>query len=262
LTAIRYSDILNVLDGRYQLSKSLIRLIIAYFLHFVNTFQPLFHYFFETCQQHFIRTHRLCTIKLVLNNKKNITMSTKKHYVDNAKFLAAIIEHKRKCEEATRLGKEPPRLSNYIGHCIMQIAEGVARRPNFANYTYRDEMIGDAIENCIKYFNSFNPEKYDNPFAYFSQNCTYTFIRRLKEEKKQANLRSEIIKNTGIMHQFADLQSHDDNTGFEHEMQQYLKNFIKEEPVPDEGFDTPAPVKHIKGGGKKSPLDDFFEEEV
>jgi hypothetical protein len=189
-------------------------------------------------------------------------MSKANHYVDNAKFLAAIVEHRRKCDEAAAAGKEPPRLNNYIGRCIMQIAEGVARRPNFSGYTYRDEMIGDAVENCIKYFNSFDPNKSKNPFAYFSQTCFYTCIRRLKVEKAESNLRSEIIKNTGIMHQFAELQSHDDNTGYEHEMQQYLKNFIKEEHVEPEEVDAPAPVKHTKcaKGDAKSPLDDFFEE--
>jgi hypothetical protein len=52
------------------------------------------------------------------------------------------------------------------------------------NYSYRDEMISDAIENCFMYFDNFNPEKSENPFAYFTQISYYAFQRRKNKEKK------------------------------------------------------------------------------
>jgi DNA-directed RNA polymerase specialized sigma24 family protein len=89
-------------------------------------------------------------------------------------------------------------MSNYIGECIYKIATRLSTRPNFINYTYRDEMICDAIENCIQYIRNFNREKSDNAFAYVTQICYYAFLRRIQKEKKQVFVKQEILKETGL----------------------------------------------------------------
>ena len=91
------------------------------------------------------------------------------HYVDNKKFLEAMKDWKEECREAEEIGEEKPRVSNYIGECFLKIANGLSFRPNFINYTYKQEMISDGIENCLQYLHNFNPEKSNNPFAYFTQ---------------------------------------------------------------------------------------------
>ena len=63
------------------------------------------------------------------------------HYVDNAKFLQAMKDWKEQCKDAEEAGDEPPRISDYIGECFLKIANGLSFRPNFINYTYRQEMI-------------------------------------------------------------------------------------------------------------------------
>ena len=93
----------------------------------------------------------------------------KQHYVDNQKFLAAIVEYKRRVDVAKEKGLEKPRVNDYIGGCFLKIANHLSFRPNFINYMYKDDMICDGIENCIQYIDNFNPEKSKNPFAYFTQ---------------------------------------------------------------------------------------------
>jgi len=120
------------------------------------------------------------------------------HYVDNKKFLQAMKEWKDRCKEAEELGDPQPPVSNYIGECFLKIANHLSYRPNFINYTYREEMISDGIENCLQYCSNFNPDKSNNPFAYFTQIIYYAFIRRIQKEKKQQHIKHKIIENMNV----------------------------------------------------------------
>ena len=125
------------------------------------------------------------------------------HYVNNAEFLEAMKEWKGKCKEAEELGDPQPPVSNYIGECFLKIANHLSYRPNFINYTYREEMISDGIENCLQYCSNFNPEKSKNPFAYFTQIIYYAFLRRIQKEKKQLEIKGKILERSGydeVMH--------------------------------------------------------------
>ena len=106
------------------------------------------------------------------------------HYVDNKKFYSEMIRYKALCDEAEKQGQQRPRAPNYIGDCIMKIAYKLSNRPNFINYPHKEEMIGDGIENCIMYLTNFNPEKSNNPFAYFTQIVYFAYLRRIEKEKK------------------------------------------------------------------------------
>ena len=120
--------------------------------------------------------------------------STAAHYVDNKVFLQAMKEWKEKCDEAEQMGEEKPRVSNYIGECFLKIAYGLSHKPNFMNYTFKDDMVSDGIENCLQYIHNFNPEKSNNPFAYFTQIIYYAFIRRIQREKKQTHVKHKLIE--------------------------------------------------------------------
>ena len=117
------------------------------------------------------------------------------HYVNNKEFTAAVAEHNAAVVLAEEEGRTPPQMSNYIGECIYKIATRLSTRPNFINYTYRDEMICDAIENCIQYIKNFNVEKSNNAFAYITQICYYAFLRRIQKEKKQVFIKQQIISD-------------------------------------------------------------------
>ena len=116
------------------------------------------------------------------------------HYVDNKKLLQAMIEWKELCVLEEKEGKVQPPVTNYIGECFLKIATHLSYRPNFINYTYRDEMISDGIENCLQYVANFNAEQSKNPFAYFTQIIYYAFIRRIQKEKKQTHVKNKMIE--------------------------------------------------------------------
>ena len=151
----------------------------------------------------------------------------KPHYVDNKKFLEAMIEHRDKCEKAEKRGRKKPEVTNYIGECFLKIANHLSYRPNFINYTFRDDMISDGIENCLQYMNNFNPEKSKNPFAYFTQIIYYAFIRRIQKEKKQIQIKSKLIANAGVENMMDQLQG--DDTQYQSQLLDFLQRNLKEE---------------------------------
>ena len=120
------------------------------------------------------------------------------HYVNNADFLAAIKEYKKQVLDADAAGLEKPQVSNYIGECILKIANHLSYKPNFINYSYKDDMILDGIENCIQYIDNFDPDKSSNPFAYFTQIIFYAFLRRIAKEKKQQDIKFRWIEKAGV----------------------------------------------------------------
>jgi len=148
----------------------------------------------------------------------------KPHYVNNKEFLQAMIEWKADVREAEANDEPKPQVPNYIGECFLKIANHLSYRPNFINYTYREEMISDGIENCLNYINNFDPEKSKNPFAYFTQIIYFAFIRRITKEKKQSQIKDKILKTSNIEDLVA-TQDHDDDTQFQQQFLEYLEQY-------------------------------------
>lgn len=109
----------------------------------------------------------------------------RRNYVNNKDFLNALIEYFAACDLAEKAGQEKPEIPRYIAECIFEMSRRMSTKSNFSGYSFKDDMIMDGVENCIKYLHTFNPEKTDNPFAYFSTAIWNAFIRRIKKEKKQ-----------------------------------------------------------------------------
>ena len=118
----------------------------------------------------------------------------KGHYVNNAELYQHMVAYCEARDKALAEGKEKPPVDNFIGEAIMKIATHLSFRPNFIGYSYRQDMIGDAIDNCLTYIDSFDPKKSKNPFSYLTQVCWCAFVRRLKIEK-----RNSIIKGRYMM---------------------------------------------------------------
>jgi len=137
----------------------------------------------------------------------------KRHYVNNAEFLQALIAYKAKIKENEEKGLSPPRVPNYIGECLYNIANRLSLKGNFVNYSYREEMISDGIENCLIYLNNFNPEKSDNPFAYFTQIIYFAFLRRIQKERKQLYVKHKVLERE-VMHSGLIEQQTDDIASF------------------------------------------------
>ena len=116
------------------------------------------------------------------------------HYVDNKKFFQEMTDWKKRVRDAEESDDPTPQVTEYIGECFLLIAERLATRPNFVNYPYKDEMIGDAIENCLIAANNFDPDKSSNPFAYFTQITYFAFLRRIQREKKQDTIKYKMME--------------------------------------------------------------------
>ena len=155
----------------------------------------------------------------------------KPHYVNNKEFLAAMVEFKQMVADAEAAGEPKPRVPNYIGECFLKIANHLSYRPNFINYTYKEEMISDGIENCLQYINNFNPEKSNNPFAYFTQIIYFAFIRRITKEKKQSKIKDKLLKSSNIEEMIV-VQDHDVAALYQSQYNEFLEKYsFSDDPV-------------------------------
>ena len=170
----------------------------------------------------------------------------KQHYVDNKLFFAEMEKWKSEIDGSDEVDDLPPMVTEYMGECFYKIATHLSYRPNFINYTYREEMIGDGIENCIRYAKNFNPEKSKNPFAYFTQIIYYAFIRRITKEKKQTAIKQKIIDNTST--KTYDIMEGDDDV-YENTYMEFLRDNLEEKDIP-----KPKRKKSKKG------IEHFIEE--
>ena len=168
----------------------------------------------------------------------------KEHYVNNKEFLAAMVEYTKNVNRAKRKKEPKPPVTDYIGSCFLKIANHLSYRPNFINYTFRDDMISDGIENCLQYLDNFNPRKSNNPFAYFTQIIYYAFIRRIQKEKKQVTIKNRLITESN--YDDMTLQPGEDRE-FKNQFTEFLqKNMVQEEPTKKEKHKTEAKKKSKK----------------
>jgi hypothetical protein len=172
-----------------------------------------------------------------------------KHYINNADFLAALVEYRKSCDEAKKNDKEDPRIPNYIGECFLKIAEHLSRKPNFISYSFRDEMIADGIENCLMYFRNFDPTKSSNPFAYFTQIIYFAFLRRIMKEKKQLYVKYKATEQFGILDEY---EMYEDSDG-------HMKQFQMYDNISEFIFNFEE-SKRKKKEGKVKGLEKFIED--
>ncbi len=117
-----------------------------------------------------------------------------KEYVNNQELLQALVNYKQSVAEAKNTGLPKPRVPEYIGDCILKITENIAKRPNFSGYTFREDMIGDAVENCLLYLHNFNEEASQNAFGYFSKIIWYAFLRRIEKESTETYVKFKSLE--------------------------------------------------------------------
>ena len=125
------------------------------------------------------------------------------HYVNNKEFSQAVVEYCKIVEEAKANKTTLPIVPNYIATCFLRISEGLSHKSNFIRYTYREEMVMDAVENCLRAIENYNIEAatrtgLPNAFAYFTQISWYAFLRRIAKEKKQQEIKLRYLSQSGI----------------------------------------------------------------
>lgn len=156
-------------------------------------------------------------------------------YINNDDFYKAMCEYKIACIQADEYASlnstkpEYPKIPEYIGKCVFLIANKLSNAPSFFSYTYKDEMISDAYEDCILRIRSFDhTAEYKNPFAYFTQICYFAFLRRIKKEKREQLIKSEIIKNSSTLDDIAGqcLAGDNDETQFVNTYLKFLQDSV------------------------------------
>jgi len=152
-------------------------------------------------------------------------MAKKRNYVNNKDLLQALIDYREAVKEAENSGDPTPQVPEYVGKCILLIATRLATKPNFSGYSYKDEMISDGIENCLQYIHNFDPEKSNNPFAYFTQIIWYAFLRRIHKEKKQMYIKFKASQQQN--HELNILNSAGDQVP-QNELPDYINEFVDE----------------------------------
>lgn len=190
----------------------------------------------------------------------------KVHYVDNKKFFDEIVAYRERLQQARAAGLEDPRIPNYIGECIWKIAEKLSTKPCFMNYSYREEMVSDGIENCILYFKDYDPSIGQNPFAYFTQVIYYAFLRRIGKEEKNRyatykNFQNVIIHGnvTGSLDDhvhhdtFRFYIDADDPVTVPTQMYQNIEDFMDK-------FEKKEEAKKLKRKQAKEGLNQFYED--
>lgn len=165
------------------------------------------------------------------------------HYISNEDFLKEMIVWKELVNEAKQTDEPIPPVTSYIAECFLEIALNLSKKPNFVNYPFKEDMIGDAVENCLLYCSNFDPEKSQNPFSYFTQITYYAFLRRIQKEKKQKEVKYKYLRSM-------------DTKG---DLSQYLKQLgITEEEA--EVYDTKEETAVKTTKKKKNLFEDIVDE--
>lgn len=138
------------------------------------------------------------------------------HYVNNADFSKAVVEYVSIANEAKKNNTTIPKVPDYVAQCFLRISEGLSHKSNFIRYTYREEMVMDGVENCLKAISNYNIEAATrtgkpNAFAYFTQIIWFAFLRRIAKEKKQQEIKMKYLTTSGIEN-FIVNENGDDNS--------------------------------------------------
>lgn len=177
-------------------------------------------------------------------------MTTKKpaEYVNNKTLYTEMLKYRNSVREAEAAGSPKPRIPDYIGECILMISTRLCNKPNFIGYSYRDEMIADGIENCIMYgVDKFDPDKFTNPFAYFTQIIKWAFVRRIQKEKKQQYIKNKNMQHVVLNQQLADNSYVETSKDYD----QFISEF-------ERGIQTKK-AKAAKARGANNTIDCFVE---
>ena len=190
------------------------------------------------------------------------------HYVNNAEFSHAVVDYVKVIREAKSKNKTIPTVPDYIASCFLKIAEGLSHKSNFIRNTYREEMVMDAVENCLRAIENYNLETATrtgkpNAFAYFTQISWYAFLRRIAKEKKQQDIKFKYLSQSGL-EDFVDIG--DDNAAAVTQAGQFidtLKDRIGKVKAQDHAikeYSQTQKKRKRKSRTVDSDLQDFFAE--
>jgi hypothetical protein len=191
---------------------------------------------------------------------EKIKPKDKPHYVNNRDFSNAVVDYCTSVKEAKEHGNRTPIVPNYVAECFLKIAEGLSHKSNFVRYTYREEMVMDAVENCLKAIENYDIEAATrsgkpNAFAYFTQISWYAFLRRIQKEKKQQDIKLKYIAEADL----SDFMDGDTENGEISPYVDVLRSRIDAVKEADAEFKEYAKEQKRRAKTVDSDLNEFFE---
>jgi hypothetical protein len=191
----------------------------------------------------------------------------KEHYVNNKLFTQAVIDYTREVKKARLAGEPDPMVPDYIASCLLKMCEGLSHKSNFVRYTYREEMVMDGVENCLKALANYDGDaktRSGNPnaFGYFTQISWFAFLRRITKEKKQHDLKLRFIAESGLDEFMVDADEDPEVAKIVRNFVDNLRRRIDEVRVKDDKINVykKAKLSNRKKKSLDSDLTEMFEE--
>lgn len=119
--------------------------------------------------------------------KNSITQEGKVYYLNNRDLLPEV-----------KKSKEAGKMTDTLARMLMLLCANYARKGNFVNYSYNEDMQAYAMMMLVRTWHSFDPEKGSNPFAFFTQCIKNSFIQFLKHEQKQRDVKNVLMIDQGL----------------------------------------------------------------
>ena len=180
------------------------------------------------------------------------------HYVLNKPLYEALVAWQKEVKKNQRHKLPKPPVPDYVAECMMKMANRLSQKAGFVNYTYREDMVGDALESCLRYIHNFNPSKSTNAFAYITQIIHNAFIRRIQKEQKQLYVKMRIVDDADFLGSYE--RQDGDSTHYNNSYVTYLQE-NKGDVISK--FESWKESKKTKANAKKkaAKLTGLFEEE-
>jgi len=119
------------------------------------------------------------------------------NYVDKEEMLEELVKYRKLYQEWINNGKlidDKPFVNEELYKMISDIANNYASIGKFSGYSWKDDMVSEAIVTCVKYCHNFNPEKQKipQPFSYITMICHNSFLNYIKKQNKHSEIKKEL----------------------------------------------------------------------
>ena len=137
-------------------------------------------------------------------------------YIDNNKLLEEFKTWKASWDGDI---KNIPSPSLYMQKAFLEIPKRFASTPKFYGYTYKDDMVSEAVFNIFRNFYKFDDKLSNNPFAYITQICHFTFLAFIQNERKQCYIKraqlldlcDELLDDPSVVLDAGELNTYNEN---------------------------------------------------
>jgi hypothetical protein len=140
------------------------------------------------------------TLKNTADSHEKVNFPPVQHWKfnDQDELICVGKSHWKGPLDTGKFSKDHGRITENLGKMFIKLSERYAQRSNWRGYTYNEEMRGQAILQLSQIGLQFDESKSENPFAYYTAAVTNSFTRVLNIEKKNQNIRDDMLEEAGL----------------------------------------------------------------